>query len=112
MRGSPSLLENLIALRYVRAPLADPPGGVHREVRDSDFDPNLREFSITDRGISMAGIFQGTEQVLSGLAHDRPTEDRLSDPEETSTTVLVVGDQPLIAMALARRRWKMKITAC
>ena len=81
--GISSLLENLIALRYVE----------HRsrtrrvvsivKVRDSDFDPNLREFSITDRGISMAGIFEGTEQVLSGFAHDRPTEDRLSEPEET-----------------------------
>ena len=82
VREISSLLETLIALRYVE----------HRsrtrrvlsivKVRDSDFDPNLREFSITDRGITMAGVFEGAEQVLSGFAHDRRTEDRLSEPEE------------------------------
>ena len=82
VREISSLLETLIALRYVE----------HRsrtrrvlsivKVRDSDFDPNLREFSITDRGITMAGVFEGAEQVLSGFAHDRRTEDRLSEPEQ------------------------------
>ena len=69
--GISSLLESLIALRYVE----------HRsrtrrllsivKVRDSDFDANLREFSITDRGISMAGTFDDAQQVLSGFARNR-----------------------------------------
>ena len=73
VEGISSLLENLIALRYVE----------HRsrtrrllsivKVRDSDFDANLREFSITDRGISMAGNFEGARASSSGFARDRPT---------------------------------------
>jgi circadian clock protein KaiC len=80
--GISSLLENLIAMRYVE----------HRsrtrrvlsvvKIRDSDFDPKLREFSITDRGILMAGTFEGTDEVLSGFARDR-TESHPSGPEGT-----------------------------
>jgi circadian clock protein KaiC len=68
--GISSLLESLIALRYV-----EHRSRTHRlvsivKVRDSDFDPSLREFSITNRGISMGVTFEGAEQILSGLAHD------------------------------------------
>jgi circadian clock protein KaiC len=78
--GISSLLESVIALRYLE----------HRsrirrlvsivKVRDSDFDPSLREFSITNRGISMGGTFDDAEQVLSGFAHDR-TDQQPSGPE-------------------------------
>ena len=83
VREISSLLETLIALRYVE----------HRsrtrrvlsivKIRDSDFDPNLREFSITRSRHHDGRSFRGAEQVLSGFAHDRRTEDRLSEPEET-----------------------------
>jgi circadian clock protein KaiC len=78
--GISSLLESVIALRYVE----------HRsrtrrlvsivKVRDSDFDPSLREFSITDRGLSVAGTFESAEEVLSGFARDR-TDHHPSAPE-------------------------------
>jgi circadian clock protein KaiC len=80
--GISSLLENLIALRYVE----------HRsrlrrlisliKVRDSAFDPNLREFSITDHGIAIAGTFDTAEETLSGFARTR-AEDHPSAPEQT-----------------------------
>jgi circadian clock protein KaiC len=43
-------------------------------VRDSGFDPALREFVISDgSGISLAGAFEGAESLLSGFARDRRT---------------------------------------
>jgi hypothetical protein len=52
------------------------------KVRDNDIDPNLREFSITDGGVSVSGTFTGTEGVLSGFAHTR-AQDHPSEPEQT-----------------------------
>jgi circadian clock protein KaiC len=80
--GISSLLENLIALRYVehRSRLRRLVSVV--KVRDSAFDANLREFSITDRGVSVAGTFASAEEVLSGFAHTSAA-DRSSQPEET-----------------------------
>jgi circadian clock protein KaiC len=75
--GISSIVESLIAMRYVE----------HRsrsrrllsvvKVRDSGFDPALREFVIKDgSGISIAGTFEGAEELLSGFARDRrpPTQ--------------------------------------
>ena len=74
--GISSIVENLVALRYVE----------HRarsrrllsvvKVRGSGFDPALREFVIADgRGISLpAGAFEGAEDLLSGSARDRRAE--------------------------------------
>ncbi|MBV9118680.1 MAG: serine/threonine protein kinase [Acetobacteraceae bacterium] len=72
--GISSLVENLIALRFLE----------HRsrsrrllsvvKVRASGFDPTLREFVITEgQGISLAGAFEGAEGLLSGSARDRPS---------------------------------------
>ena len=69
------------------------------KIRDSDFDPNLREFSITDHGIVIGGIFEGAEQVLSGFARP-PHRGPPLRAGGHMTTVLVVDDEPLIAMAL------------
>ena len=67
--GVSSLLENLIAFRYVEFN-----SRVHRlvsviKVRDSDFDPSLREFRITAHGIEVGGTFGAREDVLRGAAH-------------------------------------------
>jgi circadian clock protein KaiC len=70
--GISSLVENLVALRYLE----------HRarsrrllsvvKVRGSGFDPGLREFVIAEgRGLSLAGAFEGAEELLSGFARDR-----------------------------------------
>lgn len=81
--GVSSLVENLIALRYVERR-----GRSHRllsvvKVRGSSFDPALREFVIENgRGLSIAGAFEGAEELLSGFARDRPAADVLpSGPE-------------------------------
>jgi circadian clock protein KaiC len=80
--GMSSLLENLIALRYVEYRSRSRRLLSVLKVRDSDFDANLREFVITDQGIALAGNFEGAEEVLSGFARDR-TSSRPSAPEET-----------------------------
>jgi circadian clock protein KaiC len=81
--GVSSLVENLMALRYVERR-----GRSHRllsvvKVRGSGFDPRLREFVIENgRGISVVGAFEGAEELLSGFARDRPAADTLpSKPE-------------------------------
>jgi circadian clock protein KaiC len=71
--GISSLVESLIAMRFV-----EHRSRAHRllavlKVRGSDFDPTLREFVITNgQGISVAGTFDGAEELLSGFARDRP----------------------------------------
>jgi hypothetical protein len=53
------------------------------KVRDSGFDPALREFVISDgSGISLAGAFEGAENLLSGFARDRRAGERPSEPED------------------------------
>ncbi len=65
-----SLAENLVLLRYVelRARL-------HRlisilKVRDSNFDPLMHEFVLTDRGLVIDGSPQSAESIMRALAHD------------------------------------------
>jgi circadian clock protein KaiC len=70
--GMSSLLENLIVLRYVEYRSRSRRLLSVLKVRDSDFDANLHEFAITDRGIVLTGNFEGAEEVLSGFARYRP----------------------------------------
>lgn len=70
--GISALVENLVYLRFVE----------HRsdllrlitvgKVRDSDHDPRLREFVITDKGVRVREVFAGMEGVTSGIAHELP----------------------------------------
>ena len=71
--GISSLVENLVALRYVEHHARSRRLLSVVKVRGSGFDPALREFVITDgRGISLpAGAFEGAEDLLSGSARDR-----------------------------------------
>jgi circadian clock protein KaiC len=72
--GVSSVVESLIALRYLER------GGRARrllsvvKVRSSGFDPVLREFVIANgKGISIVGTFDGAEGLLSGFARERRT---------------------------------------
>lgn len=80
--GLSSLVENLIALRFLEYR-----SGACRllsvvKVRGSGFDPALREFVIeSGRGLSLAGAFEGAEDLLSGFARTR-AGDQPSPPED------------------------------
>jgi circadian clock protein KaiC len=65
--GLSTIAENLILLRYVeiRSQLRRLISVV--KMRDSDFDPSLREFRITGTGIELADTFESAEAVLSGF---------------------------------------------
>jgi circadian clock protein KaiC len=65
-----SLLEGLIIMRY-----AELEGRIQRllsitKQRDSGFDPCLRRYEITARGIEVGAAFSGVEGLMSGFAHE------------------------------------------
>lgn len=71
-------LDNVVLLRYV-----EPRSRLHRlisilRVRESGFDPTVREFSISDRGIEVEPSSDGAESVLDDVAgqtsHDGRSE--------------------------------------
>lgn len=69
-KGLSALLEGLILMRYTELD-----GRVRRlisvtKIRDSGFDPSLREFTITSHGIEIGRAIHGVEAALSGFAHD------------------------------------------
>ncbi|HWX50233.1 MAG TPA: ATPase domain-containing protein [Roseomonas sp.] len=77
MGGISSLVENLIALRFVERHARSRRLLSLVKVRGSEFDPSLREFVIENgRGFSLAGTFDGGEDLLSGFARDRPAGGR------------------------------------
>jgi circadian clock protein KaiC len=81
--GISSLVENLIALRYLEYRSRSRRLLSVVKVRDSGFDPTLREFVITEgRGLSLAGAFEGAEELLSGFARARLAADRPSSGSE------------------------------
>jgi circadian clock protein KaiC len=65
--GLSTIAENLILLRYLemRSQLRRLISVV--KMRDSDFDPSLREFQITSAGFEVADTFDTAEAVLSGF---------------------------------------------
>ncbi len=75
--GISSLVEGLIALRFVEHHARSRRLLSVVKVRGSGFDPGLREFVIEGgRGISLAaGAFEGAEDLLSGSARDRRAGD-------------------------------------
>jgi circadian clock protein KaiC len=81
--GVSSLVENLVALRYVERHARSRRLLSVVKVRGIGFDPALREFVIEDgRGLSLTGAFEGAEELLSGFARDRRAGDQSpSTPE-------------------------------
>ena len=77
--GLSTIAENLVLLRYVeiRSQLRRLISVV--KMRDSDFDPSLREFRITAAGFELAQTFHSAEAILSGfpqLAPEGPAADQ------------------------------------
>jgi circadian clock protein KaiC len=66
--GISTVAENMIFLRFVELRTH-----LHRvlsimKIRDSDFDPTLREFTITNKGIRLSDTFASVEGILTGTA--------------------------------------------
>jgi circadian clock protein KaiC len=67
-------VENIILLRYVELR-----SQLYRlisimKMRESQYDSGIREFSISDEGISVAGTFESAEDILTGHARLRNGE--------------------------------------
>jgi hypothetical protein len=50
------------------------------KVRDSGFDPRLREFEITPEGVVLGSSFAGAQAVLSGFAREPLKAEAPADP--------------------------------
>jgi circadian clock protein KaiC len=80
--GMSSIVENLIALRYVEDRSRSSRLLSILKVRDSGFDPTLREFVITEgSGISLASAFEGVGELLTGSARGHAGERPSSSSE-------------------------------
>jgi circadian clock protein KaiC len=89
MDGVSAIAEVLILLRFVELQ-----SRLFRlisvfKVREGAFDPTIREFTITDAGITVGKPFEGVEAVLSGMAREAtraaaviPSEDRSAEPPD------------------------------
>jgi circadian clock protein KaiC len=80
-KGLSSLLEGLILMRYTEID-----GRIRRvvsvtKIRDSAFDPSLRQYEITPHGIEIGEPVHGVEAALSGFAR----EPRVVRPEDRPT---------------------------
>ncbi len=62
--------ENLILLRYVEHETKLRRVLSVMKVRDSGFDPGLREFAVTTEGVVLGDGFAGARSVLSGFAQE------------------------------------------
>lgn len=68
-----NVVESVILLRYVELR-----SQLHRlisimKMRESAYDTSIREFQITDRGISVDASFTAAEEILTGIAKSRPS---------------------------------------
>ncbi|HEX2922447.1 MAG TPA: ATPase domain-containing protein, partial [Chloroflexota bacterium] len=64
-------MDNVVTLQYVELR-----SELHRlisilKVRESDFDPSIREFTISEGGLRVADTFGSAEAVLTGIGHWR-----------------------------------------
>jgi circadian clock protein KaiC len=80
--GLSALMENLVFMRFVERE-----SSLHRlvsvhKVRDSGHDPALREFFITDRGITVDGTFAGVEGVSTGVARELAAPGTVGPPSK------------------------------
>ena len=69
IRGATALVENILLLRYVELH-----SQLYRlvsimKMRESGYDPAIREFRIIDSGIEVAPTFASAEAILTGIAH-------------------------------------------
>ncbi|WP_159717642.1 ATPase domain-containing protein [Geminicoccus flavidas] len=81
--GMSSMVESLIAMRYVEHQRRTCRLLSVVKVRGSGFDPALREFIITGgHGLRLAGSFEGAKDLLSGFARERGGPDPSSSISE------------------------------
>jgi circadian clock protein KaiC len=76
--------ENLILLRYVEHEATLRRVLSVMKVRDSGFDPRLREFAVTREGIVLGDGFAGARSVLSGFAHEAGASDAQGESDAGS----------------------------
>jgi circadian clock protein KaiC len=75
-------IDNIIFLRYVELR-----SQLYRllsilKIRDSGYDPAIREFKITDQGLDVAATFESAEAILTGLARPLPADAGLITPNK------------------------------
>jgi circadian clock protein KaiC len=68
LEGLEAIVDNIVFLRYVELR-----SQLYRmlsilKMRESDYEPALREFSISSRGIDVAETFESAEAILTGQA--------------------------------------------
>jgi circadian clock protein KaiC len=69
VEGISPLLEDLVIMRFVELN-----GSLRRiisvlKLRESEFDPAIREFVITGKGLQVRGRLDGMEAIMTGTAH-------------------------------------------
>lgn len=69
LSGISGITHNLIVLRHVELAAAHRKSISILKVRDSDFDPAIRECRITDSGIVVGEAFQAASNVFGGTAY-------------------------------------------
>jgi circadian clock protein KaiC len=69
--GISALIENLLLMRFVESDAALRRTISIVKARESDFDPGIREFVITARGLDVKASLAGKEDILAGVAHDK-----------------------------------------
>ena len=79
-------VDNTILLRYVELR-----SQLHRlisiiKVRDGDYDTSIREFVISERGVTVADTFESAEAVLTGIAHTVRSAEPLGSGRRRRTT--------------------------
>ena len=67
--GISAVAETLVLLRYVERSRLFRLISLFK-VREGAFDPTIRQFVITDRGIVVGEPFEGVEAILSGMPRE------------------------------------------
>jgi circadian clock protein KaiC len=72
LRGLSPLIENMLLMRFVelRAQLRRTLSII--KLRDSEFDPAICEFCLTSHGLDVVDSLDGTEELMTGVAHETP----------------------------------------
>lgn len=80
----PTNIDNIFFLRYVELH-----SQLYRlisilKVRDSGYDPAIREFKITDQGLEVAATFESAEAILTGLARPSASNPGFGTPGKST----------------------------
>ncbi|GER91734.1 hypothetical protein KDW_58960 [Dictyobacter vulcani] len=80
------LVENIVFLRYVELY-----SQLYRlisiiKMRQSGYDPSIREFRITDQGLDVAATFDSAEAILTGVAQPQEAKSQRQFIHDTSSS--------------------------